>query len=579
MSWIFGIVSHSLLPQHHSLLRSLHPHPLYHCCSEQLYVAAGGFAPTCCFHDAVNEGQHQGWAVAGSALRCEGTTVRSLRRSDWEQVLSRPAPPFDGLDGHFALVEWNGTQVSCRVDQLGMRQLYVAKVPLGMVFSTRLSWICRLLPEATIDFNAMGTRWLLLNQLGNGSLVEGVSKLPPGGRARITSTSFFIDEHPVIPQMNETGHEEEFFDELRRYSFPQTFDGEKISLGLSGGLDSRVLLSLLHHDHRDAFSLHVFGSREDPDAVIAHRIAHSLHIPIQHFDEPLPDRTASVGMLRDYLSQTCLIEPASTIVKLRYYPRLAEQRKVVIDGGLGEIARRHYARRLAFFGTAGLRLKDPGSIRTYLRRTRPRFFHPSINERMEEAVRREARAMFRTLPAVEETGVENWIDFFVLQTRFPNMAAYEQSRMDGEVVSYMPFAQPSVINKIFTMPVSLRIHGRMVRRAIRQFSPSLTRTPFVKGELLYPFGMSGLPLALWSKFRQTVHPAPVNRRRIDFLLSLGEFVRDTIHSQRFRSEECYDRERIASVVGNFYRGDYSVTDDLDWWLAFELWRQSITGEA
>jgi hypothetical protein len=40
--------------------------------------------------------------------------------------------------------------------------------------------------------------------------------------------------------------------------------------------------------------------------------------------------------------------------------------------------------------------------------------------------------------------------------------------------------------------------------------------------------------------------------------------------------ECslYDRQKVVGTVDRYYRGDGGGQPAVDWWLAFELWRQA-----
>jgi hypothetical protein len=52
-------------------------------------------------------------------------------------------------------------------------------------------------------------------------------------------------------------------------------------------------------------------------------------------------------------------------------------------------------------------------------------------------------------------------------------------------------------------------------------------------------------------------------------------VRDTIHSQSVKSYVPYDHRAIHAMVDQFYAGRKDLAGEVDWWLAFEIWRQSL----
>ena len=68
--------------------------------------------------------------------------------------------------------------------------------------------------------------------------------------------------------------------------------------------------------------------------------------------------------------------------------------------------------------------------------------------------------------------------------------------------------------------------------------------------------------------------------RIDSMLDmLKEYILDLIHSQEFRNYSGYDVPKIQSMVDCYYAGERHTAHEIDWWLSFELWRQSLKKSA
>jgi hypothetical protein len=179
------------------------------------------------------------------------------------------------------------------------------------------------------------------------------------------------------------------------------------------------------------------------------------------------------------------------------------------------------------------------------------------------------------LPSIQEIGIAHWLDLFIIHYGFPNTSNLEQVRSDGELVNYMPFAQPSLISKMFELPVSERNNGRILRRILNKNSPELQKYPRVKNGVILPFNFSSLPTRLWIKVNQKIKRFYQDNTKIKFLNSTSEFVLDTLHSSEVKSCPFYDYDRIHQTVHEFYQGNDLLADEVDWWLAFEIWRQLV----
>jgi hypothetical protein len=578
MSWIFGIISERLSPEQIQSIVALHPKPLHTIQTDQIYLAAGGISTTCLsgLHSSVDKPVHSGWMLVGLGIIRQENSCKFLAPTDWQTILTAPQPLLDNLDGHFVIVKWQPGQITCFADQLGLRSLYLAETRIGIVISTRLDWITRLLNSCEIDYESFSSHWLTFNQLSPDSLIKGVSKLGPGGTAVCTPTSFRIKQKAWEPSfVSDKSQGDSLTSMLIALTNPMIVGSFSLSLSLSGGLDSRVLLSLLVSQQRESFSLHTFGHPEDPDVRIAKQIGQHNQIFHLLLHEPVPNADSCLRLLREYIGQTCAIEPASSALKLRYYARLHELHRIVIDGGFGEIARRQYFNRLLRLGRKPLHNGDPRLIVPYLRVHRAQIFQNELTHSMYRTVENQIEMLWRQLPSIDHIGEENFLDLLAIRTRFLNWGAYEQSRMDGEVTNYMPFAQPSFLRRLFEIPITVRKNGRLFRQIIKEHVPSLTSYPLVKNGTTYPFSYPTVPSLLWTTIKRKGGWAFFDPAPYELLHTISEFVKDTVSSAQVKSYPFYDYPKIVEMVNLFYAGKKNLAKEVDWWLSFEMWRQII----
>lgn len=157
--------------------------------------------------------------------------------------------------GMFALALWDGRSgiLHFARDPMGMKPLYYLRRPGGLVFASEVKAF-RALPDFRLAPSAKGLRQYL--EFGyvfdeQQSIMEGVSKLPPGYRMEVRAGheprlhAYFS---PPAPTPDDLRGENERIDELRdaleQVSAEHLIADVPIGLLLSGGLDSSVLAAL-----------------------------------------------------------------------------------------------------------------------------------------------------------------------------------------------------------------------------------------------------------------------------------------------------------------------------------------------
>lgn len=205
-------------------------------------------------------------AIYGAAvLPDEYDDVGSL----FEHVLTDPAAVLTDLEGSFALVvvDAETDRVVLGTDKLGTRPCYYT-ADGDLRFGTRLRPLLEAAGEFTVDGQAVSD--LLLNGYlwGDRTLAEGVKLLPPAslltydGESRTRTRYWKPDFTPESPS-------DEFCATMAwRYreaveAMAGTVEGE-LGLWLSGGLDSRSLLSVVTDDVTDVEDITTYTYDRNP---------------------------------------------------------------------------------------------------------------------------------------------------------------------------------------------------------------------------------------------------------------------------------------------------------------------------
>ena len=568
MSWIFGIVG-TYSDTDLENFRSIHDEPLYSIRDEGKCIVAGGLKDTCLYYE--DKQNDAGWLVCGLGISKNYTLLSS---DNWKEfILKHNSPNLNNKqpDGHYICVNWNNNKIQCFNDMFGLRDFYITNWKKCLIFSTNLKWIAQFRGDCNLDLYQFGSNWLLFNQLSNKSVLSGIDRLGPNGVLTISNNTYSIANNFWSPV---PGGQEDFSSILKEYILLPLNSSYKLSVGLSGGLDSRSLLSiLLSSKHKDIY-LHSFGNPQHPDVKIASQIASQFNLDHKIIYEPLPPVDSCLKLLKTFIATSAIHVPASEVMGLRYYLPLKAENKLVIDGGFGEIARRQYLNRLLLKGKEAIVHGDYKTIISYLALNRGTIFNEDALKNMREGILLQMQNIFSKMPKLEETGVENWLDIFSINTRLPNFFGFSQTCVDNLIMNYMPFAQPRLLNALFQVKVKDRKNGRLLKQIIKINSSKLTKFNLVKFNTTYPFGFSTVSSNALVKIKNRSGYAYQDNEKIKFLLHLSEFINDTVTSKNVKEYSLYDYIYITKTINDFYKGDLSVKSIVDWWLSFEIFRQN-----
>lgn len=526
-----------------------------------------------------------GWVIAGTGLQNSPHHSRIMDKNDWEEIFSsqNPGSVLKDINGHFAAISWNNHSLELYTDTTGLRDLYVHEAKDFIYFSTDPLLLARH-SECNPDFEEFGSRWLLFNQISHNSIFRGLKRIVAGSSVKITINGGLRITYQSSPKINLTGNEvlsvSEFSRKLKSFINIIPPPDKTLSLSLSGGMDSRVLLSLLTRHYTGKFDAHTFGDPSHPDGIIASDIAKHFSIEHHQFNAGIPDTENCIKGIRDYSASTLVNNAASAFLQLQNYSLLDGIRSVIIDGGFGEIWRREFFYRLYLQGKAALLKGDINGIIPHLRLDRADIFSDDVNELMLKGIKTQLEEILDILPAPDEQNIPDWLDLFAIRTRLPNYYSHEQTRLDNHLTAIMPFIQPDLLNNLPGVPIEKRKNGKLFREIIKTNQPALTKFNLAKGDGQYPFYFSTLMSRIVSKLRSKTgfKYKHVNKTSI-MLNSLEAFIRDTISSESFRSAPFYDHSKITHLVDSYYKGGTGREYELDWFLSFEIFRQEIQRKA
>lgn len=542
---------------------------LFEYSSKKIKIFAGGNKNNLFFNASSKQNEQQGWVISGIGLKPNGVGSTIFKKEDWSEHLDT----LNNIDGHFVAAKWNEERIVFETDPLGLRDIYVSESKSDIIFTTRVDWLAKS-HELKINFNEFGSRWLLFNQITNNSVFHGIERIVSGKKATIALNGYDIKYYNSnwLPDEQSRNIDVGSYSENLKSLI---FIGDKQTLGLSGGMDSRVILSYLLEGN-SSWDTFTFGNPKHPDSLISQSLVNDYNIEHTQYHTELPPIENLISKIRDYSIQTIVNNGVSAIYQSLNYSSMSNQHSILIDGCLGEIWRREFFYRLYFNGKKSILNKDAKSIIPNISHPHADIFTEEINNLMTSSIEDQLHYWFENLPPVEKIGVENWIDLFALKTRMPNYFSHEQTIIDDVVTSIMPFAQMSLIKKLFNVPISLRKNSSMLRNLINISSPSLKKYPLVKGSSIHPFYFNSFQSRVLTKFRKKLN---VNLYKDDsreqLLNILKPYILDISSSVSFKNSGMYDHKKVKIIIESYYSGNLNYGYALDWWLSFELFRQHL----
>ena len=510
-----------------------------------------------------------GWIVSGIGIKPNKHNSSIFTEKDWSNNLDT----LNNIDGHFVLVKWNNEKLFIETDPIGLRDIYISENENEILFSTRVDWLAKA-HKLKINFNEFGSRWLLFNQISNDSVFFDVERIVAGKKASISLNGHDVKYYNYNWLPDEQTKEIEI-DEFSEILKPLIFIGDKLSLGLSGGMDSRILLSFLLGEKIN-FGTFTFGSPDHPDSLMAETLVKDFNLQHKRYNAELPSIEDLITKIKEYSTQTVVNNGASAIFQSLNYSLMHNKHSVLIDGCFGEIYRREFFYRLYFKGKKHILNKNAKEIIPHIALPHADIFNNDINKLMSESIEAKLDFWFASLPSAEKIGIENWLDLFAIKTRMPNYFLHEQNIIDNAVTSVMPFAQLSLLKTLFNIPVSYRKNGKLLRKLLKKNYPILEKYPLVKGNSTHPYYFNSFQSRILSQLRKKTNKNIYQDNSRDILLNkLKPYILDISSLLDFKNSEIYDTQKVKKIIDGYYKGNSNYGYALDWWLSFELFRQNI----
>ncbi len=478
----------------------------------------------------------RGWISLGVGLMKKGGKFRIMDKDLWESLYFSGGIP---SAGHFMFLEWDKNAIKVRNDSLGVRDLYFYKDNKKVIFSTKIDEIVKLISNLTVDFEIISGDYILSERLVHKTEIKEIKRIGPD-----TVTVFTPDKIEVLKLYTFLSKKEKRYENISEYfrEFLAISNDYKISLGLSGGIDSRILLAYLLRYSMN-FTTHSFGLKDDKDNIISKVMANRIGFDNKLYNKFDPAKTVSI--FKNFLS----FNPFNIgLERIPYYYELSDfgnKNYIFVDGQFGEFFRGVFYKKLKILER--LHQLNEENLLNMLRKDIPPIFSPAILEIMQKGARIQVEEVLSDYRRKYRKSM-NFADYLALIHHFPNKMARDQARIDRYCLSIMPFAQTELIKSI------LYPHRRTFSEKIIEYIfPALKHYPFVKNNKLYPYNRYMREIVLIKEKFQKKNSKPGLYDAVFYSDDLKEYIFDEINSHKFKNSSMFNMKFVNDTVNGFYR--------------------------
>lgn len=519
-----------------------------------------------------NKLENKGFALSGIGLENTANGFKKLDNNTWGKYLYNPYN-VSFPDGHYCGVSWVNNKIFIFNDVLGIKHIYVKSYKNRIYFSNNINLLLKFTDDAKLNLNQFFAAWFLNPTVSFNPIFEGITRLNGIteflGNKQISNT-----EHEWIPNFNVKLTIADFDNVLSKLIEFTLNEFSSVSLGLTAGLDSRLLLSYFLAK-KSNFNVHTFGDTNLPDVIYSKKISKSLNINHVVLDFEVPSKSDLIDTIINYISFTNITLPISETIQFGMHKTIAKKNDLIIDGSYGETYRRQMLNKLLIVGKSALINKDYNKISQFIKSNRPNIFSVEFDNQILESIKNSVSEIDKNLPNFKNVGLENWLDVFAIKTKMPNTTAYSQHYLDTICASLSIFLQPTIVKVGLSLDIEDRINGKMFRTIIQRNFSKLTKFSLVKNNIAYPYILGNKGAYIYSKIKSKLlkkYEWKLNETLLDLS---KDYIFDSINQNNYYNN-LLNKNKIKSTINNYYKGSKKDKHILEWYLTYHLFAKSIS---
>lgn len=540
--------------------------------NSDLFCIAGGLNDTC----LTDETKESSWIICGTGISNNNGIYYQLTKDNWSDRLSKGnSLDRTNLDGHFSIIHIKDDQLNIYTDTFGIRKVYYCEDNENYYLSSRLDWLIQHIDKKGINFDELASFWKLQYILNaEKTFIEDIYTAGPEAKITISSTGITKKNNWWTPKVEDTSVDE-VIQRLKSITTLPLSISRKPLLGLSAGMDCRTLLAFLDNECHDDTALYSFGDETHPDIAIAIKISKMLKMPHIITQKSLLAEQELFEEVKKHIIQTEMHFPIDYYNIFSTFPNLSSQGYTFIDGAAGEFMRNRTGNRLIHRFKLNPSIDPIPLMITQLKSGKFSFFNQDIENKMEDGVFNALEKVTSKLPLLKDVSPYQWVDLFLIRYAFwGDSCGY----LDSLIPNYMPFAQPSLLNAIYNLPIKEKVNNKINLKLINELSPKLTKFPLVREGISAPYetGYHNIYSTIWTKLAKKLGKQYTNSAPLSFINQLKHIIKERLFSDDVKAVSYYNHQKLKREFENAINtNSIQSADNILTWLSLDIWREKI----
>ena len=561
MSWLFGAFQKNNLADFNFSIEESNQKLKF----DNLFISIGGNSDT----SYLSHKNNRLLAYTGVLLEQNENRTKILNRINIEE-LSFLDP--SKLDGHYVIVNYSNGILNIQNDTFGLRDLYFYQTEDLFLFSTRIDLIQHYISDSSINFENFSSFWLSNFQLSTKTLFTKIDRLGPGGKIICKHKSVKISYNTFTKTKIENA-QNEFPNMLSQYCKQDGSGSNNLSLALSGGIDSRLILSQLLNS-KENFSCYSLKNEADKDLEIAEKICSINNIEYTLLERTNLSLVNFESKIEQYYQNISPAIPLTQLLDFALYGAEYFTNKIILDGGFGGFYRRQYLNKIYIKGPKVFNIGNIDTLEALLYSPKPMIFNDEIFTQIKRGLNTDIHNLIQSFdkPQNKEELAEI-LDLISIKFMLPSVYGPGQTILDQNYISYMPLAQKSIINLSLNIPLKSKIDSRLIKTIIKETTKELTKIHLVNNNLKYTYWLNYkiamINLMIYRKLFQKK-----NYSRYSVFINSKEYITEIIKNGELKNNQYLNHKIIVEKVDEFFAGNYSLGNFVDWVLTFHYWSKA-----